>query len=369
MTSLAATQENALATLSGPFSALLNSLHNSIEVVRNAKANNVDYDAGSDSVGNGEYRVVRDIIIGVAETMENTSTKFSVSMDCGMSNEMIESLCKSTKKPAEQLTTACIVAARCNCTLTLRDEIYSSIEICLVAMRQLVDAASRSEVEKLPMITGQVWEACKNLRKLPSTNKACIKRKVLLNYRNVNDVCKEVNEMIKEHEENQGSSTGNSTVDMGFDDFGEDDFFYNSSMSPVEYQRCKLSIPIFKLLVDTFKCTIKIFSIAECKCSGSNEILDYIALNSGNMLDKTNEIGVVLYAPQVLNNLRNAITEAVDTCAEFLQQLLALLDLELGDANSNQTESLDNSRRIIEQLLNASESLPSSLFDADEFKE
>ena len=99
------------------------------------------------------------------------------------------------------------------------------------------------------------------------------------------------------------------------------------------------------------------------------QILDYVALNSGNMLDKTNEIGVVLYAPQVLNNLRNAITEAVDTCAEFLQQLLALLDLELGDANSNQTESLDNSRRIIEQLLNASESLPSSLFDADEFKE
>ena len=85
-------------TLSGPFAALLTSLNNSIEVVRNAKANNVDYDDGVDSGGNGEYRIVRDIIIGVAETMENTSTKFSVSMDCGMSDEMIESLCKSTKK-------------------------------------------------------------------------------------------------------------------------------------------------------------------------------------------------------------------------------------------------------------------------------
>ena len=369
MTSLATTQADASETLSGPFAALLTSLNNSIEVVRNAKANNVDYDDGVDSGGNGEYRIVRDIIIGVAETMENTSTKFSVSMDCGMSDEMIESLCKSTKKPAEQLTTACIVAARCNCTLTLRDEIYSSIIICLQAMHKLVETASRSEVEKLPTQTGQVWEACKNLRKLPSTNKACIKRKVLFNYRSVNDVCKEVNEMIKEHEEQQGSNEGSNALGRGFDDFGEDDFFYDSSMSPVEYQRCKLSIPIFKLVVDTFKCTIKIFSIAECKCSGSNKLLDYVALNSSNLLDKTNEIGVVLYAPQVLNNLRNVITEAVDTCAEFLQKLLELLDLELGDGNNSQSESLDNSRRLLEQLLNASESLPPSLFDKDEFQE
>ena len=56
------------------------------------EAANVDYDAGVESGGNGEYRIVRDIIIGVAETMENASTKFSVSMDCGMSDEMIESL-------------------------------------------------------------------------------------------------------------------------------------------------------------------------------------------------------------------------------------------------------------------------------------
>ena len=86
-------------------------------------------------------------------------------------------------------------------------------------------------------------------------------------------------------------------------------------------------------------------------------------------MDKTNEIGVVLYAPQVLNNLRNVITEAVDTCAEFLQKLLELLDLELGDGNNSQSESLDNSRRLLEQLLNASESLPPSLFDKDEFQE
>ena len=33
---------------------------------------------------------------------------------------------------------------------------------------------------------------------------------------------------------------------------------------------------------------------AECKCSGSNKLLDYVALNSSNLLDKTNEIGVVL---------------------------------------------------------------------------
>ena len=185
----------------------------------------------------------------------------------------------------------------------------------------------------------------------------------------MNDVCKEVNEMIKEHEEQQGSNEVSTCYWWVFDDFGEDDFFYDSSMSPVEYQRCKLSIPIFKLVVDTFKCTIKIFSIAECKCSGSNQLLDYIALNSSNLLDKTNEIGVVLYAPQVLNNLRNVITEAVDTCAEFLQKLLELLDLELDDGNNSQSESLDNSRRLLEQLLNTSESLPPSLFDKDEFKE
>ena len=79
-------------------------------------------------------------------------------------------------------------------------------------MHKLVETASRSEVEKLPTQTGQVWEACKNLRKLPSTNKACIKRKVLFNYRSVNDVCKEVNEMIKEHEEQQGSNAGNNAL-------------------------------------------------------------------------------------------------------------------------------------------------------------
>ena len=67
MTSLATTQADASETLSGPFAALLTSLNNSIEVVRNAKANNVDYDDGVDSGGNGEYRIVRDIIIGVAE--------------------------------------------------------------------------------------------------------------------------------------------------------------------------------------------------------------------------------------------------------------------------------------------------------------
>ena len=185
----------------------------------------------------------------------------------------------------------------------------------------------------------------------------------------MNDVCKEVNEMIKEHEEQQGSNEGSNALGGGFDDFGEDDFFYDSSMSPVEYQRCKLSIPIFKLVVDTFKCTIKIFSIAECKCSGSNKLLDYVALNSSNLLDKTNEIGVVLYAPQVLNNLRNVITEAVDTCAEFLQKLLELLDLELGDGNNSQSENWIIVGGILEQLLNASESLPPSLFDKDEFQE
>ena len=137
MTSLATTQADASETLSGPFAALLTSLNNSIEVVRNAKANNVDYDDGVDSVVMASI-IVRDIIIGVAETMENTSPSL-VCRWTAASDEMIESLCKSTKKPAEQLTTACIVAARCNRTLTLRDEIYSSIIICLQAMHKLVE--------------------------------------------------------------------------------------------------------------------------------------------------------------------------------------------------------------------------------------
>ncbi len=364
MTSLATTP-----TSNSPFASLLSRLNDAIQVLANAKANNVEYCNNANN-NDDEYSLVRSIILSVADTMENSSTKFSVSMDCGMSNEMIVSLCNSTAKPAEQLTTSCIVAARCNCSLTLRSEIYDKITTALNAMLLLVNTASKGEINNLPVVTGQVWEACKNLRKLPASNKACIKRVVLLNYRNVNDVCKEVNEIIKEHEEDKqgGGNSDNNMALLGGNEFEDDDFFYNTSMSDLEYQRCKASIPLFKLIVDTYKCTVKTLNSLKCKDqNGSNPFLDYIATNSSKMQDMTNEMGVVLYPPQVLNNMRLGMSELANTCTSYLENLLALVHLELDTTNTD--NNLNNNKQIIEQLLETSTSLLNRLLnETDAFK-
>ena len=127
------------STSNNPFAALLSSLNNSIQIVNEAKNNNVGYEV--DNNNNDEYKLVRSIVLSVADTMENTSTKFSVSMDCWMTNEMIMSLCNLTAKPAEQTTTSCVVAARCNCSTNIRKDIYDKITTAFNAMLLLVNTA------------------------------------------------------------------------------------------------------------------------------------------------------------------------------------------------------------------------------------
>ena len=352
-------------TSNNPFAALLSSLNNSIQIVNEAKNNNVGYEV--DNNNNDEYKLVRSIVLSVADTMENTSTKFSVSMDCGMSNEMIMSLCNSTAKPAEQLTTSCVVAARCNCSKTLRKDIYDKITTALNAMLLLVNTASNGENDKLPMVTGQVWEACKALRKLPASNKACIKRVVLINYKNINDVCKEVKEIIQEHEENNNQGGGNDENNMamlGGNEFEDDDFFYNTTMSTLEYQRCKSCIPIFKLIVDTYKSTVKTLNNLKCN-NNQNPLLDNIAINGTKMFDMTNELAVVLYPPQVLTNMRLAMNELITVCTSYLENLIALMNLDLDNA-----ENLEPNKRRVEELLEVSRTVVNRLLnESEEFKE
>ena len=192
-------------------------------------------------------------------------------------------------------------------------------------MLLLVNTASNGENDKLPMVTGQVWEACKALRKLPASNKACIKRVVLINYKNINDVCKEVKEIIQEHEENNNQGGGNDENNMamlGGNEFEDDDFFYNTTMSTLEYQRCKSCIPIFKLIVDTYKSTVKTLNNLKCN-NNQNPLLDNIAINGTKMFDMTNELAVVLYPPQVLINMRLAMNELITVCTSYLENLIA----------------------------------------------
>ena len=69
MTSLATTP-----TSNSPFASLLSRLNDAIQVLANAKANNVEYCNNANN-NDDEYGLVRSIILSVADTMENSSTK------------------------------------------------------------------------------------------------------------------------------------------------------------------------------------------------------------------------------------------------------------------------------------------------------
>ena len=76
MTSILSNDNNNITTentSNNPFAALLSSLNNSIQIVNEAKNNNVGYEV--DNNNNDEYKLVRSIVLSVADTMENTSTR------------------------------------------------------------------------------------------------------------------------------------------------------------------------------------------------------------------------------------------------------------------------------------------------------
>ena len=113
---------------------------------------------------------------------------------------------------------------------------------------------------------------------------------------------------------------------------------------------------------------MKTLNSLKCKDqNGSNPFLDYIATNSSKMQDMTNEMGVVLYPPQVLNNMRLGMSELANTCTSYLENLLALVHLELDTTNTD--IDLNNNKQIIEQLLETSTSLLNRLLnETDAFK-
>jgi|EP00945_MAST-04E_sp_MAST-4E-sp1_P006021 hypothetical protein len=322
------------------FGSLLSKLEDSRKFIIGAKQ---DPNSASENNRNAnakpgeEYKMVKDHVSKAATLVEKTTTRFTVAVDCGLNSESILSLCRDTALPAESLTTACIVASYCGCTETLRNDIFDAVLPVIDSLSKLVQIAqevtanknvSLDDNKRFAVANGQVGAACKQLRRIPSSNKMCVKRRVLTAFKTIKDVCEEVNALIADYDEGCGSGGGDEAMMMGEDD--EDDFFYDCTLSEEEYNRVKVCVRVFGMAVKSCQVFASILNNLACDNPESNPFLDEICKKCKKLQDAVNELGMVLFPPQKVDNIVGASRDVLELCRGYFGVVLELLNTSNG---------------------------------------
>uniref|UniRef100_A0A1J3GB84 Cyclin-D1-binding protein 1-like protein n=1 Tax=Noccaea caerulescens TaxID=107243 RepID=A0A1J3GB84_NOCCA len=203
---------------------------------------------------------------------------------------------------------------------TLSSTIHSSV-------KQIVDSSFRLlqgsvslyegsyEKEKkpsIPKLSGAVWEACSNFKKVPGTNVTAIGRGITQVAVSMKDVLREMNEVKPA----SGDDHNEDDDDEEDDDFGDD-------LSPEEMEAAKMVAEIVSETITVIKELIRVITgmikMEENPKDDSGfvdslEKLLKLCQGTGSQID---ELGACVYPPQEISKMKQAVKMIEGNLGEF----------------------------------------------------
>nr|CCA18150.1 conserved hypothetical protein [Albugo laibachii Nc14] len=276
------------------------------------------------------FTITRQVLIAAAGSISHEITKFSMVHTKNPSVEEAQSMCKSLRKPCEQFFSAVKTALFCGVGPSLAASIVQSSIRIFHSLRELTTALQKEEMRRVPELTGRIWDSCKSVEEIPTSNHASFQRNTLETLSMLGDSIKELKECLEATKE-----TDLDLVEL------EDDFDFDATVSSEDRSAVILGVRILEMFGAILKggaLVLTRVSNALNSASGDNaELIIWTSLLDRQYTQSRNiviDVSAALYPPIEADDLHT-----------HLQHFSAQVD-ELFTTFSSQPDISDGTLRL-----------------------